>query len=234
LNYAQILEQLEELRNDKNIAGMRRYGITFRKAYGLSSDQVRTIARQIGKDRELAARLWKSNVYELRCIAYQIEDPSEVNSEQMESWVKDLDSWSLCDGCIQDLFSKNRFAHEKADEWTSRDEEFVKRAGFVLIAKLAFHDKKASDSAFIHYLSIIKRESNDKRNFVRKSVNWALREIGKRNRILNKIALETAKQIQRIESKSARWIASDAIRELSSVQAQRRLAAKQRTTRSHP
>ncbi len=146
-----------------------------------------------------------------------------VTDMQMESWVKDFDSWDVCDQCCSNLFDKTKFAHQKAVEWSKREDEFVKRAGFTLMATLAVHDKKAADEEFLKFLPIIKDESIDDRNFVKKAVNWALRQIGKRNPNLNGIAIKVAEEIQQINSKSARWIASDAIRELTSEAVQKRL-----------
>lgn len=134
-----------------------------------------------------------------------------------------FDSWDVCDQCCMNLFDKTQFAHQKAVELTKRKEEFVKRTGFVLMATLAVHDKKAKDEEFLKFLPIIKRESTDERNFVRKAVNWALRQIGKRNKNLNRAAITTAKEIQKIDSKTAKWIAADAIRELTSQAVQKRL-----------
>jgi 3-methyladenine DNA glycosylase AlkD len=146
-----------------------------------------------------------------------------VTDAQMESWVKDFDSWDVCDQCCSNLFDKTKFAHQKAVEWSKREETFVKRAGFTLMATLAVHDKTAVDEEFLKFLSVIKDGSVDNRNFVKKAVNWALRQIGKRNHNLNEMAIKVAEEIQQINSKSARWIASDAIRELTSEAVQNRL-----------
>ena len=143
----------------------------------------------------------------------------------MESWVKDFDYWEICDQCCQNLFGKTKFAYQKATEWSSKDKEFIKRAGFVLMARLAVSDKKADDRQFENFLQIISREASDNRNFARKAINWALRQIGKRNLNLNQKAIETAKEIQKIDSRSAKWVASDAIRELASEAVQERLQA---------
>jgi 3-methyladenine DNA glycosylase AlkD len=144
----------------------------------------------------------------------------------MEKWVLDFDYWEICDQCCMNLFEKTGFAYEKAIEWSLRDEQFVKRAGFVLMARLAVSDKKADDSRFEQFFPMMLREADDERNFVKKAVNWALRQIGKRNLGLNEKAIETAMEIQKIDSKSARWIASDAIRELSGEAVQKRLRKK--------
>jgi 3-methyladenine DNA glycosylase AlkD len=165
-------------------------------------------------------------VHEARSLAALIDDPRQVTEEQMERWVADFDSWDVCDGCCGDLFDKTPFAHRKAVEWAGRDEEFVKRAGFALMAWLAVHDKKAPDEAFLAFLPVIARESGDGRNFVKKAVNWALRGIGKRNAALNAMAIQTAQEIQSMGSRPGRWIASDALRELTSDKVRERLHAR--------
>jgi 3-methyladenine DNA glycosylase AlkD len=181
------------------------------------------MARETGKDHALAQRLWASGVHEARLLASMIDQPEMVTEAQLESWVRDFNSWDVCDQCCSNLFDKTKFAHEKAIDWSKREEEFVKRAGFVLMAALAVHDKKAADEDFLKFLPIVKRESTDERNFVKKAVNWALRQIGKRNLNLNKAAIQTAEEIQQIDSGSARWIAADAIRELTGEAVQKKL-----------
>jgi 3-methyladenine DNA glycosylase AlkD len=152
-----------------------------------------------------------------------IDDPSMATEEQLESWVKDFDSWDVCDQCCMNLFEKTGFAYRKAVEWSESDKEFVKRAGFVLMARLAVSDKNADDEIFETFFPIIKREASDNRNYVKKAVNWALRQIGKRNINLNKKAILIAGEIQKMDSRSAKWIASDAIRELAGESVQKRL-----------
>jgi 3-methyladenine DNA glycosylase AlkD len=152
-----------------------------------------------------------------------IDDPKAVTEEQIEAWVEDFDSWDVCDQCCMNLFQKTSFAYQKAAEWSFREEEFVKRAAFVLMACLAVGDKKAKDEQFEEFLPVIKREASDDRNFVRKAVNWALRQIGKRNLYLNEQAIKIAQEIQEMDSKSARWVASDALRELTSEAVKGRL-----------
>ena len=223
MQYDDILERLKSLSNPKAVEGMARYGITPGKAYGVSIPDLRDIAKEIGSDHGLAQRLWESDIRETRILACMIDAPEMVTEDQMESWVKEFDYWEVCDQCCQNFFEKTKFAYQKAMEWSSRDKEFIKRAGFVLMARLAVSDKKADDEEFLRFLPIIKRESTDNRNFVRKAVNWALRQIGKRNLALNQMAIETAKEIQQINSRSARWVASDAIRELTSEAVQKRL-----------
>jgi 3-methyladenine DNA glycosylase AlkD len=181
------------------------------------------MAKQIGRNHLLAQRLWNSGVHEARILAGMIDLPEEVTEKQMEKWARDFDSWDVCDQVCSNLFDKTKFAHKKAIIWSKRREEFVKRAGFVLMATLAVHDKESGDKQFLKFLPIIKREARDERNFVKKAVNWALRQIGKRNLALNRMAIKTAKEIQGIDSKAAKWIASDAIRELTSEAVQKRL-----------
>jgi len=223
MKYEALLEQMKSLSDPEAVEGMARYGINPEKAYGISIPNLRRIAKETGKDHSLAQKLWSSGIHEARILASMIDDPQQATQEQMESWVREFNSWDLCDQCCSNLFEKTDFAIKKAVEWSSREEEFVKRAGFVLMARLAVSDKKAEDSLFEGFFPLIKREAVDMRNFVKKAVNWALRQIGKRNPRLNAKAIEVAKGIQKIDSKSAKWIASDAIRELTSAAVQKRL-----------
>jgi 3-methyladenine DNA glycosylase AlkD len=221
-----ILRRLQSLGDPKAVEGMARFGITTRKVFGVSTPDLRKMAKEIGKNHDLAQELWSVDVLETRGLAFLIDDPSEVTEKQMEQWVREFDNWAVCDGCCANLFDKTVFAWKKAVEWSRRKREFEKRAAFTLMAALAVHDKKAADKQFVSFLPIIKREAKDERNFVKKAVNWALRQIGKRSASLNREAIQTAKELQRLDSKSARWIAADALRELTSAAVQRRLARK--------
>lgn len=216
MQYDDILKKLKSLSDPKAVEGMARFGINPENTFGVSIPNLRKMAKETGRDRALAQQLWASGIHEARILASMVDDPKMVTEEQLERWVKDFDSWDVCDQCCMNLFEKTKFAYQKAVEWSSNDKEFIKRTGFVLMARLAVSDKKADDKQFEPFLPIIKRESTDNRNFVKKAVNWALRQIGKRNLNLNGKAIETAEEIQEIDSKSARWIAADAIRELSS------------------
>lgn len=218
-----ILKRLEGASDSEAAAGMARFGINPKNAYGVSIPRLRKMAKELGKNHLLALELWSSGIHEARILASMIDSPEDVSEEQMELWVNGFDSWDVCDQCCSNLFDKTRFAFQKAIEWSALDGEFVKRAGFVLMATLAVHDKNAKDETFLKFFPIIKRESVDNRNFVRKAVNWALRQIGKRNPNLNKYAIKAAKDIQKLDSKSAKWIASDAIRELTSKNVRNRL-----------
>ena len=224
MNYNDILKKLKSLSDPKAVEGMTRFGINSKNTYGVSIPEIRKLGKKIGKDHKLAQWLWSSEIHEARIIACLVDRAEDVTEGQMEKWVKDFDSWDVCDQICMNLFDKTKFAYSKAEEWSKRKEEFVKRAGFVLMASLAVHDKKAKDENFLNFLPLIKRESTDDRNFVRKAINWALRQIGKRNKNLNKEAIKIAMEIQKIDSKTAKWIASDAIRELTNKSILKRLS----------
>lgn len=223
MEYEEVMYRLKSLSDPKAVEGMARYGINPEKNLGVSVSSIRKLAKEIGKDHKLALILWKSGIRDARLLSATIDDPDEVTEAQLESMVLDLNSWDICDHCCSDIFLSSGFAHKKALEWSDRDEEFVKRSGFSLMARLAVRDKNAGDEVFERFLPIIKRETIDERNFVKKAVNWALRQIGKRNKRLNKLAVKTAKEIQKLDSKSARWIAKDALRELTGEKVQKRL-----------
>lgn len=230
MNISEILKNLESLENAENVAGMKRFGIVAKKAFGVSAPVLKTFAKDIKKQTEnrhgLALELWETGIQEARIIAYLIDNPSEVSEKQMESWVKDFDNWAICDGTCGHLFCRTAFAYEKAFEWSRREDEFVKRAGIVLMAWLAVHDKKAADEKIARFLPVLETNSNDERNFIRKAVNWSLRQIGKRNLHLNRLAVETAERIKRQNTKPARWIAADALRELRNEKTHERLLKK--------
>lgn len=223
MRYTAVIERLKSLSNPEAVSGMARFGINPGNACGISIPTLRKMAKEIGMDHALAERLWTSGIHEARILAGMIDDPNMVTEAQLEGWVKGFDSWDVCDQCCSNLFDKTKFAYRKAVEWSERSEEFVKRAGFVLMAVLSVHDKYADDRQFEGFFPIIKREAADGRNFAKKAVNWALRQIGKRNRTLNKLAIEVAMEIRGIDSKAARWIGEDALRELTSEKVQRRL-----------
>ncbi len=214
-NASEILSYLRRFSSPENVAGMARFGISKTNTLGVSIPVIRDVARKIGTNHSLALELWETGIHEARLLAGFVDDPERVTNAQMEKWVKSFDSWDVCDQVCSSLFDETRLATKKVIEWSKKDAEFVKRAGFVLMAALAVHNKEADDKLFLSFLPIIKRGSSDDRNFVRKAVNWALRQIGKRNLKLNRAAVKTAKEIQRLDSKSAKWIASDALRELT-------------------
>jgi len=226
MNSKQIISKLKSHANPKNAEGMARFGISTKGTLGVPIPILRKMAKEIGKNHKLAQELWKSKIHEARLLACFIDEPEKVTKSQINSWAKDFDSWDTCDQCCGNLFDKTDFAWEKAHELVHRKEEFVRRTGFVLMATLSVHDKKAKNSDFEKLFPLIKQYATDERNFVKKAVNWALRQIGKRNLKLNKRAVAAAKEIQKIDSKSAKWIANDALRELQSEAVQQRLKKK--------
>lgn len=210
----EIINSIKEMADPAAAAGMARFGITTRLVYGVTIPKLRGLAKEIGRDHQLAGELWAIDSRETRILAGMVEEPLLVTEEQAETWACDFDNWEICDGTCMNVLEKTPFAFKKCLEWSERHEEFVKRAGFVLMARLAVSDKKAADEDFTQFFPVITTESTDDRNFVKKAVNWALRQIGKRNHYLNERAIAVAREIQLLDLKSARWIASDALREL--------------------
>lgn len=221
--YDSIVKELKSLRNPRNIEGMARYGLNSPNTLGLCMPDLMRIARETGKDHALAQKLWDSGIYEARILAFMVDDWRLVTEEQMERWAVDFDNWGIVDGTVGHLFDKTPFAYKKAIEWSKRKEEFVKRAGYTMMATLTVHDKKANDETMLKFLPLIMKGAADERRYVYKSVNWALRQVGKRNRALNKKAIETAEMIRKLDSKAARWVASDALRELKGEKVQKTL-----------
>ncbi len=232
-----ILRELRSMGSERDRAGMARYGINVADAFGVSIYELRKVARRLGTDHELALALWETGNHEARLLACFVDDPAAVTGEQMEAWADDFDSWDICDQATTSLFDLAKIAWTKAAEWAARDAEWVRRGGFALMAGLAVHDKAAGDQAFRKLLPLIERAASDDRNFVKKAVNWALRNIGKRNRALNAAAIACAEKILAsaneraggerggdAAARSARWVASDALRELRSDKAQARLS----------
>ena len=207
---------------------MARYGMNIENRLGVSIPELRKMAKTIGKDHTLALDLWKTGIADAKILAAMVDDPALLEDEQMESWVADIDSWDVGDQVCMNLFDKSHLAWRKVDEWSKRREEFVKRTAFGLLACLAWHDKKADDEKFVQLFPIFMRGADDERNSVKKAVSWALRNIGKRNLKLNRAAIDEAKRVRLINSKSARWIAADVIRELESEAVQKRLQTKRK------
>ncbi len=209
----QLLERLAPLANPANVAGMARYGINPKGALGVPTPVLRKLARECGRNHELAAGLWASEVHELRILATLVEEPALITRAQMNRWARDLYSWDICDQACQNLFRYTPFAFDRAKRWARARPEFVRRAGFSLMAGLAVKAKDASDRQFEAFLPLIADAAADERNMVKKAVNWALRAIGKRNPRLRAKAIAAAKRIHGMDSPAARWIASDALRE---------------------
>jgi 3-methyladenine DNA glycosylase AlkD len=218
-----VLDRLNAIATPETAAGMARYGIKTDKVLGISIYDLRKVAKEIGVDHELALQLWETGYSEARILASYIEDPQTISDEQLEAWVKDFDSWEICDQ-VSGIFEQGPYAYHKVFEWSEREEEFIKRAAFAIIAGLVVHNKEMSDERVASFFPVIVRESIDGRNFVKKAVNWALRNIGKRNLSLNHQAQQVARQLLESESKSARWIGRDALRELTSEKVQKRLS----------
>ena len=219
----EVLKRLRGEARPDQLEGMARYGMTVERRLGVSIPNLRKLAKEVGKNHNLALELWNTGIAETRIVAAMIDDPKQVTEAQMEDWVKGINSWDVCDQVCMNLFEKAPLAWKKVVDWSGRNEEFVKRTAFSLIACLAWHDKKSEGEKFIKLFPLIVQGATDERNFVKKAVNWSLRNIGKRNLNLNKAAINAAGEIQQLDSKSARWIASDALRELESAAVQKRL-----------
>ena len=215
MRYDDVIEKLKSLANPEAVKGMARYGINPQGTLGVSVKDLRKLAKQIGKDHGLALKLWASGIHEARILASMVDEPERVTEEQAETWVSELDSWDTCDQVCMNLFEKLPTAYDKAREWAGRPEEFVKRAGFSLMACLAWHDKSAPDEKFLDFLPVIEAGATDERNMVKKAVSWAIRNMGKRNPVLREASVALAEEMSGAESRSARWIARDALRELS-------------------
>ena len=218
-----IIEKLKSKSNKNQLNGMAKYGIVVNNRLGVSIPDIRKIAKEFGKNHKIALELWRIEYADAKITAALIDEPEKVTESQMNDWVKDIDSWDVCDQLCMNLFDKTPLAWKKIFEWAKRDEEFVKRAAFALLACLALHDKKASDEKFIEYFPLIKEHSIDDRNYVKKAVSWSLRHIGKRNLNLHTAALKLAEELKKIDSKTAKWIGSDTIRDLNSNPTLRRL-----------
>jgi 3-methyladenine DNA glycosylase AlkD len=231
MNRNDVLSELRAQANEGNVAGMARFGINPEGTLGLSIPTLRAMAKRIGVDHGLALELWETGIHEARILASMIDNPTQVTPEQMDAWAADFDSWDVCDQVCGNVFDRTPLAFGKVAEWHGREEEFVRRAAFALLAALSVHDKRAPDSAFVDCFPLIVAAATDERNFVKKAVNWALRQIGKRNEELNRKAIALAREIQQIDAKSARWIAADALRELTNDKTQARLAGRKRVGR---
>ncbi len=209
-----LLDELKSNSNPEYLESLRRFGVQGERALGVRMPVVRALANQYEKNHALALDLWDTEVHEARILATLLDKVSTVTETQMETWVQDFNSWDLCDQTCSNLFCRTPYAYHKALAWSERQEEYVKRAGFVMMAGLAIHDKKAEDAQLAHFFPLIEREAYDERNFVKKAINWALRQIGKRNAALRSIAMLTAERLTIHELPTARWIGKDALREL--------------------
>lgn len=228
MHYQEIIKTLKTMEQPKNVQGMMRYGINPTNNLGISIYHLRLFAKEISTNHDLALTLWDSGIHDARLLAVFIDDPTKVTSEQMDAWAADFNSWDICDQACTSLFDQTPYAWNKVYAWANREEEFVKRGAFSILAGLAVHDKKATDDDFEQCTSILKQCSTDDRNYVKKAVNWALRNIGKRNQELNKTMIQLSKELLKADSRSARWIAHDALRELTSEKIQHRIKTKKK------
>ena len=220
---AYALEWLERRGTKKNRDGMARYGIVADKVFGVSMGTMQSLAKELGRDHKLSEALWKTGWYEARMLASLVGEPDRVTPAQMERWAKSFDNWAVCDTATFVLWDRTPHAWGKVREWSGRKEEFVKRAAFAMLASLTVHDKKAPDAPYLAGLKLIEREAVDDRNFVKKAVNWALRSIGKRSRLLNQAAIEVARRLAESPKAAPRWVGKDALRELTSPAVQKRV-----------
>jgi 3-methyladenine DNA glycosylase AlkD len=209
----EILREMRALANPAALEGMARFGIDTSSSLGLNTPTIRAIARSVGKDQTLAEELWQSGVREARILASMVADPRSISRSTMDRWARDFKSWDVCDACCCDLFDRTPFVWQKIPKWAADKREYVRRAAFSTLACAAVHDKSAADQRFLDGLVLVERYAFDERNFVRKAVNWALRNIGKRNARLLTAAIACANRVRAQDSKSARWIAADALRE---------------------
>ncbi|PLX31336.1 MAG: DNA alkylation repair protein [Ignavibacteria bacterium] len=209
-----IIEELRSLADPENVKGQARFGINTVHAFGISMPTIRSLAKVIGRNHALALELWNTKLHDAQLLCAFIDEIDQVTPEQMDLWAADFDSWDVTDQVCNNLFSRTPHATDKIEAWSIREEEFVRRSAFALIASLAVHGKKLPDEQFIQWTQLIEQAADDERNFVKKSVNWALRQIGKRNPRLYSSALSLAEKLSESESRSARWIGRDAVREL--------------------
>jgi 3-methyladenine DNA glycosylase AlkD len=228
MDLTEIIQILKGMSNSDAVKGMARYGINPENNLGISVYQLRSLAKQIGINHELALKLWNSGIHDARLLACFVDDPLRLTRQQMDAWALDFDSWDICDQACTSLFDQSSLAWTMISEWAESNNEFVKRGAFAILAGLAVHDKKATDVQFMKYTSLIKNHASDDRNYVKKAVNWALRNIGKRNSSLNKKMIQLSQEIYLINSRSARWIARDALRELTSEPVIKRLKKKEK------
>lgn len=218
-----MLAWLKRRGTKRNREGMARYGITAPKAFGVSMAAIQELAREVGQDHALAEALWQTGWYEARTLAAFVDEPGRVTAAQMDRWARDFDNWAICDTLCFKLFDRTPHAWRKIRQWSTRREEFVKRAAFALLASVALHDKRAPDEPFLESLAIIEQGAADDRNFVKKGVSWALRAVGRRNQALNVAAIATARHLAASASPGPRWVGKDALRELASVAVQRQI-----------
>ena len=232
MDVKEVLEWLQKKGTKATREGMARYGIEAKNAFGVPMATLQTLSKRLGKNHALAITLWNSGCYEARLLASMVGEPERVTRAEMNAWAASLENWADCDTVCFKLWDRTPFAWEKARQWTKAPREFVKRGGFVLMACLALHDKGAPDADFLAFLPLIEKGAQDERNFVMKAVSWALRSIGRRNRALNKAAIDVARRLAKAEDTAPRWVGKDALRELESAKVKSRLAREPRAAPS--
>lgn len=223
---ADVLASLQQLSTKRDRANLERFAIRTTQFFGVSMTNMKVLAKKLGKNHELASALWDTGWYEARMLATLIDEPERVSPAQMDRWCRDFDNWAICDTACFALFDRTPHAWRKVSQWARRKEEFMKRAAFALLWGLTVHDKASGVDQFLKGLQLIERESTDERHFVKKSVNMALRSVGKRNSLLHSAALEVAQRLADSEEATPRWIGKDALRELNSASVARRLKKK--------
>ncbi|MGC4050123.1 MAG: DNA alkylation repair protein [Paludibaculum sp.] len=211
----QALAWLKEASTPHDQENLVRFGINANRALGVSMANIQSIAKRLGRSHELAAALWSTGVYEARMLTAFVDEPAKVTPDQMDRWCRDFDNWGICDTLCFCLFDRTPHAWAKVEEWGSRDEEFIKRAGFALLASLAGHDKKSGDAPFLASLPLIERAAFDDRNFVKKGVSWALRGLGRRGPAVCQAALAVARRLSEATHPGARWVGKDALKDLT-------------------
>lgn len=214
MDTASVIAHLQQQSSAQYLAGMARFGIDSSKAIGVRVPELRKLARAVKKNHELAMQLWETGLHEARLLATMIADPQQLTTQQMDKWVHEFYSWDICDQACGNLFVYAPFVLDKLSEYTQSTHEFVKRTGFVLMAEYAVHQKKVTDDVLLNMLPIIEGGADDDRNFVKKAVSWALRQIGKRNAFLKQIAIATAERIKTQPGRAAKWVATDVLKEL--------------------
>lgn len=221
-----VVAKLQRLASKKYFAGMSRYGIPNDKAFGVPVGSIQKLAKQLGRNHELAGALWATGWYEARMLACFLDEPARVTPAQMDKWCRDFDSWAICDTACFHLFDRTPHAFKKVEQWAKRREEFVRRAAFALLASLAGHNKEADDEPFAKCLPLIERAATDERNFVKKGVSWALRGLGHRSRALHGVAVASAKKLAASTDAAARWVGKDVLRDLNRPLVASKLAKK--------
>ncbi len=222
----EALRWLEKRGTKAGREGMARYGIVSPKAYGVSMTTMKSLAKKLGKDHDLALELWDTGWFEARMLTSFVDEPARVTTTQMDGWAKDFDNWAICDSICFHLFDKTPHAWSRVEKWSGRKDEFVKRAAFALIASVALHDKNAPDTPFVKSLKLIEKAADDERNFVKKGVSWALRGVGHRNRALYAASLDLAGKLAASDDKTKRWIGRDVIRDITRPAILKRVASR--------